>query len=279
MTKNQIEYQKMQETRRANLASEALTARRDEASRRIGLDTLQETARHNQQVELQARDNLAEQYRNNVASLQELQRAHLASEGIAGYNAETQRQQQEEYVRHNQVAEALTKYGADTSKLAAEMSAGAHVSAAGISAGASQYASDNALMAKQLEIDLQKYGIDTTAGLRGAELSETQRSNIARETELNRSNVAKESLQAGGLTETIRHNITSDLLNRTRTMADISLRGEQNAIAQQQADTQLKAVDANISLIPSQKFANYTRGIQGLTQSAGSVVNLFKGKK
>lgn len=297
MTKNQIEYNKLVESMRANRANERLTARRDEATRHLGLSTLQETARHNQQVELQAADNLAEQYRNNVAQIAELQRSHMANEGIAMLNATTSLKsvdeqkrahmaseqialdQLAEAKRHNLANEDIGLYGNEVAATAAQVSAASHVTSAGIAAGASQYASDNALLARQLEIDAQRYGIDTTAGIRRAELDETQRSNLARETETNRSNVKSESIRSANLAETMRNNLVSNAQQNRKIAADVQLRHQQNQIAQYQAETQRKSVDANISLIPSQKASNYSAAVRNAVNSAVDAIGLLKSRR
>lgn len=288
MTKNQIEYQKLLETMRANRATEDITKSRDEASRRLGLDTLQETARHNQQVELQARDNLAEQYRNNVAQLQELQRSHLASEGLTqqrigvekGQLAELGRHNtvtEEEMARHNIAQEYLGQYSSDVNRIASEIAAQSHVTSAGIAASASQYASDNALLAQQLRLDLEKYGIDVNRSTQLSQLSESRRAAVARQAEVNRSNKVQETLQAGSMLQTLRHNLISEQQNARKLDIDLQLGGESNAIKQYSAETQRASAEANISLVPSQKFANYTRGISSLVTPITNVTSqLFK---
>lgn len=276
MTKNQIEYNKLLETQRANLASEEITKRRDEATRRLGIQQLQETARHNQQVELQARDNLAEQYRNNLAQLQELQRSHLVSEGIAQQNADATYRQAIETGRHNLATEELTGFATAVSKLGAELGASSRETAAAISAAASQYASDNALLGKQMDVDLGLRSIASQAGLRTAELQETKRINTARQQEINRANRAQEALKSGSLLETVRHNWVGERQSEKKISTDVSLRQEQNAISASQLALQRQKVNADISLIPSQKFGNYTRGLQSLASSASTLVNTFK---
>lgn len=286
MTKNQIEYQKLLETQRANRANEALTGARDEAVRRLGLDTLQETTRHNQQVELQARDNLAEQYRNNVAQLAELQRSHMANEGIANFREETNRlganenirhnlSVEEEAARHNQVTEAINQYLGQVNLEASQISAAAHTAAAGIAASASQYASDNALLAKQLDIDLNKYGIDTTAGLRRQELRESHRAATAREDETKRSNVVNEGLKAGSLVESIRHNFQTEVQQGFRNIV-AARQGDRNLnIQQQEATTKRKVADANISLVPSQITRNYVSALKDTLPMLGNAAGII----
>lgn len=276
MTKNQIEYHKLQEMRRANQENERLTAERDAAQRRLGLDTLQETARHNAQVELQARDNLAEQYRNNVAQLQEIQRSHLASEGLTQQTIDNEYRKVAETGRHNLATEALTDYATAVSKLAAELGADSRLGAAGISAAAAQYASDNALLAKQLDIDLGKLNIASTAGLRTAQISEDKRRAIAAQAEINRANRVTEQQKVSQMFEVLRHNLVSEHQGQQKISTDVALRGEQNEIAAQQVATQKRLADANISLIPSQKFSNYSRGLQSLASSLSNTVRTFK---
>lgn len=53
MTKNQIEYQKLLETKRANAAAEALTRRRDEGTLALREAEISETGRHNLAYELE----------------------------------------------------------------------------------------------------------------------------------------------------------------------------------------------------------------------------------
>lgn len=267
MTKNQLEYNKLLETKRANLASERLTAQRDEAARRLGLANLEEVGRHNVQVELQARDNLAEQQRSNRAQEMESQRAHLASEGIQQQQADTARLTQQEAGRHNKVAEDLHLMDVDVSRLGAELGASSRLSAAGISASAAQYASDLALLGRQLEVGLGERRLASEVGLRTAQLSEQKREAVARQQEINRSNRVSEAQKGTSLMEQIRNNVYNNLLNQRKINVDLDLRGRQLDISQQQADTQRAATDANISLVPSQKFSNYARGASAIVSS------------
>lgn len=301
MTKNQIEFNKLKETIRTNRANEALIEARDTATRRLGLDSLRETQRHNAQVELQARDNLAEQYRNNVAQLAELQRAHLTSEGLATSRlaldldalAETKRSHQQaeqisidrnklsqleldEVKRHNQANEDLGLISSNTSRYAAEVGAASHVNAAGINAAASQYASDNALLARQLEIDANRYGIDTSASLRAQELGETKRANLARETETARSNVARETNTAASISEQTRHNRVSEAQTSRSISNDLNMRQQQNAIARANAVTNRMKADVDLALQPSRQFAAYSGGISGLLQAGSNLVSSIK---
>lgn len=274
MTKNQIEYNKLLETRRANIASEQLTQERDRATRQLGFSQLDETVRHNRQVELQARDNLAETYRNNIANLQELQRSHFISEGISQVANALKREAQEETARHNKVQEEISLYSADMSRAVADISAASHTAAAGMAAAASQYASDNALLAKQLQLDLDKYGIDVDAIMRSSTINETKRSNIARETETNRTNLANEGIRSTQAASQVASTATTNLLNAIKANADVNIRLDQNRIASASQKTQQQLADQQLELLPSQKFVNVTRGINNLTSPVASAVSL-----
>lgn len=93
MTKNQIEYQKLLETRRANRAGEIITQARDMAARDAKIVELSEASRHNKALEgLQGR------------SLDETARHNLAGERV-------QQGQLSESIRHNKAGEQL---GSDT---------------------------------------------------------------------------------------------------------------------------------------------------------------------
>lgn len=278
MTKNQIEFQKLVETKRANRANEELTHERDAATKRLGLETLQETARHNQQVELQARDNLAEQQRNNIAQLEEAQRTHLANEGIGQLNADIEMRKAIEQQRHNQVAEELTALTADVSRFAAEVGASSRTAAAGISAAASQYMADASLIAKQMDVDLGNRRIGADIGINTARISESRRESIARQSEINRANLMSEQQKGLSLAEQARNNLVNQMLTREKNVADVNLRGQQLDINREQLGINRDTAQAQISLVPSQKFSNYTRGIQSLGSTATSLINAFKKK-
>lgn len=97
MTANQIEYNKLRETQRANRENERLTGERDLAARELGKQTLAETQRSNLARESEtARANLAkeaetvranlareaETYRSNTVGEKEAERSHRASEDL-----------------------------------------------------------------------------------------------------------------------------------------------------------------------------------------------------
>lgn len=138
MTKNQIEYNKLLETGRANRAQEALTHARDEAARQakvvelgetsrhnqalegIQLQTLGETRRHNQAQESIGYGQLSETRRHNTAQEKESQRHNLQTESAtiidlterSRHNLATEQAEltkQQETARHNVAVESETK--------------------------------------------------------------------------------------------------------------------------------------------------------------------------
>lgn len=174
MTKNQIEFNKLLETQRANRRQEELTALRDSNTYAIGLGTLRETeranrakegynlsyldelSRANQAKELLSYGTLRETLRSNKAREAELSRSNLARET--------------ETIRANIAAEQLRLnelYERIRSNKASESIAGSN-----ISLGYAQLA------------EAQRSNL--------ARETETQRSNMAREEEIHRSNVAHE---------------------------------------------------------------------------------------
>lgn len=137
MTKNQIEYNKLLETGRANRAQEALTHARDEAARQakvielgetsrhnqalegIQLQTLGETRRHNQAQESIGFGQLSETRRHNTAQERESQRHNLQTESAtiidltekSRHNLATEQAEltkQQETARHNKAVEGET---------------------------------------------------------------------------------------------------------------------------------------------------------------------------
>lgn len=121
MTRNQIEYWSLLETKRANaetqrsnLSREAETARHNQAAESIDLGKLAESTRHNTAAEQQAGMELAETTRSHKASEKntrianrETQRAHEASEFLQGRTIEMGTNTLRETVRSNKAKEAL----------------------------------------------------------------------------------------------------------------------------------------------------------------------------
>lgn len=87
MTKNQIEYNKLLESRRSNLANEQLTEKRDRLAHEVNIG------------------NLRRQERYDSASLDEQSRAHRVTEGIEAAKAGIQAQLASETARSNRAKE------------------------------------------------------------------------------------------------------------------------------------------------------------------------------
>lgn len=131
MTRNQILYQQHLETKRSNLAQEALTSLRDSRSYELGLGNLNEmsrhnqafeneTARHNRATEAQALETLgiqrqkvqvdafnAETNRYNADTNRLNAQVYRDMQTTQQYDAETRRLSYGESVRHNKASESL----------------------------------------------------------------------------------------------------------------------------------------------------------------------------
>lgn len=174
MTKNQIEYLKVQESRRSNLRQEELTAARDATSRELGFATLGETTRHNQATEAHNTAVLGESQRHNIAQerhnslvLGEQTRANMAREAL-------ERSAQEETKRHNVTVEMETSRH--------------NIASENIQSEANQISLSRAEEEKRSNLAREAETLRSNQ----ARESETYRSNVAREQETFRSNVARE---------------------------------------------------------------------------------------
>lgn len=193
MTKNQIEYTKVLETRRANTAQEELTRRRDEAAIAARQVELSEASRHNKATEALSATQLAiqqgsldETARHNRVYEEESKRHNIRSEAIGSA-------QLQESVRHNKAGEQLQRISLNETarhNLASEVEVNRH----------------NVATEEATIIDLQ----------------ERQRHNAVTEAEARRHNIATEVTNAGRLTldtvtsqqqlaETKRHNVAMEL--------------------------------------------------------------------
>lgn len=115
MTRNQIEYWKLQEDKRSNQARETETHRANFVNEGLTRTGLAETGRHNRATE-------GEQHRTNVANellkqqsvntekgkLAEQQRSNKAQEALASQRNTIQSQANKELARHNLAGELLT---------------------------------------------------------------------------------------------------------------------------------------------------------------------------
>lgn len=122
MTRNQIDYAKLLESKRAAQAQETLTRRRDEAAMRLGIDQLAETSRHNLAGERISKGTLDETSRSNMAKERETYRANVAKE------TETNRSnlaRESETGRHN-IATELTEAARVADQVAKTVESGRH---------------------------------------------------------------------------------------------------------------------------------------------------------
>lgn len=207
MTKNQIEYQKLLETKRANAAVEDLTRRRDERTLALREAELSETGRHNMAYELEAsthnRNVEAETTRHNLQvedqGLQDLgiksrqatvaernatvnERNATTNESQAAakwYDVATSRMAQQESQRHNIAQEGI-------------LSEGNRISA--YNASTNRFQASNAATAnriRQQEVDVKQQEADTNArkadasiafDLARTETEKARKENLERET-------------------------------------------------------------------------------------------------
>lgn len=215
MTKNQIEYQKLQESKRANRAQEAETKRanlmneelirsRDTATLDLRGRELQETQRSNQAREAESfRSNLAresENYRHNVAQERETSKHNRAQEELGyanislGYSnlVETRRSNQaNERIRESELLER------QRSNLA------------------------NEAIGRRGLINEFIRNKETERSNRARE-KENNRSNLAREEETHRSNLAREQQARDELAERKRRNTADIILGAGRAISDVA---------------------------------------------------------
>lgn len=196
MTRNQLEYARLLETRRSNMANEVLGGQQVQISQ----GNLAEVIRHNQAGESQQGRSLDEAIRHNVQtenlnsrSIQEGERSNRAREyetqrsNIAREH-ETLRsnvERENETARHNFVTEGQTNVSLSLSDQAQRELERSHRATE--------------------TTNLLKVSEDARSNL--ARESETYRSNVAREREASRSNIANEQ-------ERLRSNLRSEELQK-----------------------------------------------------------------
>lgn len=230
MTKNQIEYGKLTETRRSNLVGEAQKAWRDTQDIALGHATLGETRRHNLASEnLQAqtidlgRSQLGETSRHNLATesiqsgqlevsqgqLRELGRHNLAQEVL-------QQQKQEEDKRAHMASEAIgrSQVGAQYAQINLGYSQLAEAERTHrVNEGISEYQAETARSrtTSQNLTDIWGRGLDTLSTL----------NSMRRTSEEKRHNLAGETIDRSRLEETTRHNIVNERQGWTSTGIDL----------------------------------------------------------
>lgn len=231
MTKNQIEYQKLVETKRSNIEQEKLTSLRDARAHYVAMGNLKETNRHNLATEGQERLKLEETTRHNNAT--EQIQLFVAQEGQR-HNIESERNQREQIAlgysqlqesqRHNSAVEAETY----RHNIRVE---------------------DETQRANQVRESIDRFTADSLdryrtqqIGLGYSQLAETARSNKAKES-LNTMSfnwqVHKESSQ---LMETARSNRANEQLIREKLYELQRANLESERINQQRADTETSRV-------------------------------------
>lgn len=179
MTKNQIAFLELQETKRANQAREAETYRSNKAQESL-------TAyRDTNAVQMRDRE-IAEIMRSNLAREAETQRSNIAREAES-YRSNVAREVETQ--RHNKASE-----GADLIKARAS----AQQAAASISQASS--AALNAQLRGQELALLDQYR-NATLTQEQQKIRENYRSNVARETEQRRHNTAMERVDRTKLTQ------------------------------------------------------------------------------
>lgn len=249
MTKNQIEFNKLLETQRANQREEELTRVRDERTYALGQDQLAEAARHNRTTEKQYASSLDETARSNRAREYETARSNKQRE------LETHRSNlahESELFRSNVSREAETR----RANLAAE-----------------------AQRRAELRLDTE---------IRRGQLAETRRSNRAHEaigwgnvslgysqlSETARANREREALGRSQLAEDKRR--TS--LNAAQRAREIAAREESNRTQRYSAETGRLQYQTDASRAKAQNFRDYSSGINSIIRSAGSAVSMIIGR-
>lgn len=232
MTKNQIEYQKHLETKRSNLANEALTSWRDRTTASLKSQELSEVARHNLAYETETsrhnRSTESETNRHNlVVEGQSLVSLGLQARDVATREkqAETQYGQLEVSQRQAAVSERLADIQSERLNIDRDQLAISRL----LASINQQDANTRAYLA-----NIQSRLADETVRSNIARETETYRSNIAREDETKRSNIARED-------ETYRSNIASE------------------SIASRNADTSAKRATIESVLAQSQVLTDQSR--------------------
>lgn len=221
MTKNQIDYNKLVETRRSNLENEEIARTRAEREYELGILNLQELGRHNMATEAHAVNVLAEssraareQERLLADRNLETQRANLRAEEISLSNLAEQsrsnRAREAETYRSNLAKEVeLHRSNLESESIRRRANV---INAQSVSLGYSQLAEaqranvqrekENVRSAKASE-QIRRQQIAATKAVQQEANRETKRANKAREKESKRHNQAVEQ-------ETTRHNVSDE---------------------------------------------------------------------
>lgn len=229
MTKNQIEFAKLQEQQRANRAQEALTGRRDTLTAQLGLNTLEETKRANRERERQNTVVLGETQRHNLRleslqaiGLDETSRHNKAQEQVSLQVAN-------ETARSNRARERETSRANKAQELEANRSNRVR-EAETARANRAREAED--VRAHNLNYDIGRQNValgygnlwesqrrtDLQIEQNYAELAERQRHQRAVEQETKRSNRQNEALNKRKQIEAERHNKKSENIDIANTV-------------------------------------------------------------
>lgn len=247
MTRNQIEYAKLREQQRTNQAQEALTSLRDQRSYEVSTRSLDESARHNQALEMLEFGRMSETGRHN----RETERAQSV--------------QLQETARHNRETETL-----GTSQLAEQQRSNmvreVETQRSNIAREAETARSNMAREAETYRSNLVREVTDA------GRLAELVRSDLATEAERKRSAQAQEQLRAAQLAEQIRHNMimeTKDFkpsISVTTPAVEVPVSVDPTIIQQ--------SPDVNISLQPSHT-PGLTDGSDGWNPHFGDFFDIF----
>lgn len=304
MTKNQIEYLKLRETQRSNVAQEHLTAHRDANTYEIALGNLNEsvrshkanedlgnrqlretvrsnmerertnwaildetnrhnvavegeTNRHNLATESQARDELTERKRSNLAN-EQLQQLSLS---YRGQEIAVRQKELDESIRSNKARELET----NRSNLAREI----ETQRSNLAQEKERYRSNVASEQETARSHRATENLRSREiGLGYSQLAETSRSNRAREQEQYRSNTAREL-------ETNRSNLIYEDLQRTRNRQENAhnLRSDANT-AQANIIRQKQLAETTRANQASEKLKDQQQGLELLT-SVGKAAALI----
>lgn len=216
MTKNQIEYNKLLESRRTNMENERIRDRANEISFSLGTSNLDETQRHNRVVEgLQSRS-LDETVRSNLANEQlkasaqvEQQRSNRANEAL------TLRQRIEQ-ARSNQAQERLKEMDILHTDERAKQQVSLGYSQLGESARSNR--AQESLTASSQGVAQVRNQIDQ------ARVDESIRHNQAVERETNRANVVREQQQAKQIITNAFNQTSNTVVNSITSIAGLATR-------------------------------------------------------
>lgn len=250
MTKNQIEYNRLLETKRSNQANEELTRIRDERAHSLGKATLAETSRYHSADIGVRQASLDEQIRSNKVRESETVRSNLAKE------AETYR---------SNVAKEMENY---RSNVAREKETAR-------SNRASEYNK-----ARQLALDTE---------IRRGQLTETIRSNKAHEainwanvdvgyqnvalgrsqlTETMRRNQVQESQEASRIAEQHRMNT----LTANQKARELAIRQQSADVAAYDSESRRIQAETQRSTARSERVRNYSSAVSSVVPIIGGAV-------